>query len=499
MTTISMPQLGETIIEGTILKWLKQEGETIERDEPLFEISTDKVDTEVPSPVTGTVTKILVEEGQTVPVGTDLAEITDGGAGAASVGGPTPAAEEASSGTAAGVEPPSEAAPAPAAPASEAAPAASTPSAESVSAVAEGSAAEMPAVEPATPQGAEATAESATSPEPAPSDGSGDLPDRGPRSRILSPLVRRLADEHGLDLSRIEGTGAGGRITKQDVLSAIDSGGAAAAVAMAPAEVPAPAPTGSPASAPAPPTPAVAPVQPAVAAPGDEVEPISHIRKLIGQHMLGSLQTSARAWTMVEVNIDHLVKLRERAKDAFKAKHGVNLTYLPFVIRATCDALLTHPEVNAELRGDEIVRHRYVNMGIAVSYDAGLIVPVIKGADAMNTVGLARAIADLAARARAHQLKPDEIQGSTFTITNPGPYGSIASLPIINQPNTGILSLDAIQKRAVVIEDTIAIRSMVNISMSWDHRTIDGEIATRFLARIKQNLESWDFAEDVAI
>jgi pyruvate/2-oxoglutarate dehydrogenase complex dihydrolipoamide acyltransferase (E2) component len=236
-----------------------------------------------------------------------------------------------------------------------------------------------------------------------------------------------------------------------------------------------------------------------VAGPGDEVEPISHIRKLIGQHMVGSLQTSARAWTMVEVNIDHLVKLRERAKEAFKAKHGVNLTYLPFVIRATCDALLTHPEVNSELRGDEIVRHRYVNMGIAVSYDAGLIVPVIKGADAMNTVGLARAIADLAGRARAHQLKPDEIQGSTFTITNPGPYGSIASLPIINQPNTGILSLDAIQKRAVVIDDTIAIRSMVNISMSWDHRTIDGEIATRFLARVKQNLETWDFAEDVAI
>jgi pyruvate dehydrogenase E2 component (dihydrolipoamide acetyltransferase) len=529
MTTISMPQLGETIIEGTILKWLKQEGETIERDEPLFEISTDKVDTEVPSPVTGTVSKILVEEGQTVPVGTDLAEISEDGAaaskdgaseaagaasdgaadgaGAASDGGPAPSTQEPSSqpqaeaGTAAGAEPPaSEAAPAPAAPPTPAAAPATAPAAaESASAVAEGSAAEMPSVEPATPQGAEATAASATSPEPAPSGGSEDLPDRGPRSRILSPLVRRLADEHGLDLSRIEGTGAGGRITKQDVLSAIDSGGAAAAVATAPAEVPAPAPTEAPATAPAAPTPAVAPVQPAVAGPGDEVVPISHIRKLIGQHMLGSLQTSARAWTMVEVNIDHLVKLRERAKEAFKAKHGVNLTYLPFVIRATCDALLTHPEVNSELRGDEIVRHRYVNMGIAVSYDAGLIVPVIKGADAMNTVGLARAIADLAGRARAHQLKPDEIQGSTFTITNPGPFGSIASVPIINQPNTGILSLDAIQKRAVVIDDTIAIRSMVNISMSWDHRTIDGEIATRFLARVKQNLESWDFAEDVAI
>ena len=183
--------------------------------------------------------------------------------------------------------------------------------------------------------------------------------------------------------------------------------------------------------------------------------------------MLASLQTSARAWTMVEVNVDHLVKLRERAKEAFKNKYGVNLTYLPFVIRATCDALLTHPEVNAELRGDEIVMHRFVNMGIAVSYDAGSIVPVIKGADAMNTVGLARAVADLAERARAHQLKPDEVHGATFTITNPGPYGSIVSVPIINQPNAGILSLDGIQKRAVVIDDTIAIRSMVNISMSW--------------------------------
>jgi pyruvate dehydrogenase E2 component (dihydrolipoamide acetyltransferase) len=528
MTTISMPQLGETIVEGTILKWLKREGETIERDEPLFEISTDKVDTEVPSPVTGTVSKILVEEGQTVPVGTDLAEVSEdgaaasggggteaagaaggqtGAAGVAPVGGPEPAAEEASSGTSAGAEPRSEAAPASAAPEppSGSAPAPSPASAESESAVEEGSAAEMPAVEPATPQAAEATSASA-SPAPAPTEGGAEpMPDRGPRSRILSPLVRRLADEHGLDLSRVEGTGTGGRITKNDVLAAIDSGGAAAEVATAPAPAQAASPAQTPAEVPAPapapaaPAPTVAPVQPAVAGPGDEVVPISHIRKVIGQHMIASLQTSARAWTMVEVNIDHLVRLRERAKEAFKAKHGVNLTYLPFVIRATCDALLTHPEVNAELRGDEIVMHRYVNMGIAVSYDAGLIVPVIRGADAMNTVGLARAIADLASRARAHQLKPDEVQGSTFTITNPGPYGSIASLPIINQPNTGILSLDAIQKRAVVIDDTIAIRSMVNISMSWDHRTIDGEIATRFLARVKQNLETWDFAEDVAV
>jgi 2-oxoisovalerate dehydrogenase E2 component (dihydrolipoyl transacylase) len=226
---------------------------------------------------------------------------------------------------------------------------------------------------------------------------------------------------------------------------------------------------------------------------------MTHIRKAIAQHMATSIQTTARAWTMVEVNVDHLVKLRERTKDAFRATHGVNLTYLPFVMRATVDALLAFPQVNARLDGENIVLHRYVNMAIAVSYDAGLIVPVIKGADGMNTVGVARAIADLAARARAHQLKPDEVQGATFTITNPGPFGSVSSVPIISTPNTGILSFDAIVKRPVVIDDAIAIRSMVNISMSWDHRVIDGEVATRFLARIKQNLETWDFAEDLGV
>jgi 2-oxoglutarate dehydrogenase E2 component (dihydrolipoamide succinyltransferase) len=511
MTTIRMPQLGETIVEGTILKWLKHEGEAIDRDEPLFEISTDKVDTEVPSPVTGTVEKILVQEGQTVPVGTDLAEVSEDGKAA----GSAPSADTARSSEAATETPQAEA---------------QTPAtAESAEAVSEGSAAEMPAAEPATPQGQQASdgtadgvggaAAGTPQTERAREGGSGEaaatgqgaatsaergqgqeLPDRGPRSKILSPLVRRLAEEHSLDLARVEGTGTGGRITKGDVMAAISAGGAAtqAPAAAAPAAAPAPAKSAAAQPAAAQAAPAAQPAVSEVGA-GDEVAPISHIRKAIGQHMLKSLETSARAWTMVEVNVDHLVKLRDRAKDDFKQKYGVNLTYLPFVIRATCDALLTHPEVNAELRGDQIVLHHYVNMGIAVSYDAGLIVPVIKGADSMNTVGLARAIADLASRARTHQLKPDEVQGSTFTITNPGPYGSIASVPIINQPNAGILSFDAIQKRPVVIDDTIAIRSMVNISMSWDHRTIDGEIATKFLARVKQNLEAWDFAEDVTV
>ena len=227
--------------------------------------------------------------------------------------------------------------------------------------------------------------------------------------------------------------------------------------------------------------------------------PLTHIRKAIGEHMVASLATSARAWTMVEVNVDHLVKLRERVKESFFERYGVKLTYLPMVTRAVSEALLSFPMVNAELRGDELVVRKFVNMGIAVSYDQGLIVPVVKNVDAMNVPGIARAIADLAARARSHQLKPDEVTGATFTITNPGPYGSLLSVPIINQPNAGILSLDTIQKRPVVIDDAIAIRSMVYLSMSWDHRVIDGELATRFLARVKQNLESWDFAEDLGV
>jgi pyruvate dehydrogenase E2 component (dihydrolipoamide acetyltransferase) len=455
MTSIQMPQLGETIIEGTILKWLKQEGDSVAADEPLFEISTDKVDTEVPSPVSGTVSKIVVPEGATVAVGTELAVIDVAGDGAPSGG-------------AAGASAPAE--PAAAAPADVPA-AAPVPSSAPA-------AAQAPAQESAPAASAPAT-----------------LPDRGPRSQILSPLVRRLADENGIDLSTIAGTGTGGRITKQDVLGAVASGGAAAP---APAAAAAPAVAPPPAVAPAPVVAQPAPT-PAVAGAGEEVVPMTHIRKAIAQHMVASLQTSARAWTMVEVNVDHLVKLRERAKDAFMERHGVKLTYLPMVTRAVTEALLEYPMVNAEARGEDLILHRYVHMGIAVSYDEGLIVPVIRNADSMNVPGLARAIADLASRARAHQLKPDEVTGSTFTITNPGPYGSLLSVPIISQPNSGILSLDAIQRRPVVVGDAIAIRSMVYVSMSWDHRVIDGELATRFLGRVKQNLETWDFAGDLGV
>src|SRR5918994_684863 len=409
---VKMPQLGETVVEGTILKWLKHEGDQVAQDEALFEISTDKVDTEVPSPAAGTLTEILVPEGQTVAVGTDLATIDSGDGAAAAqpeAAKEEPAPSDADSGTASGT------------PLPESAPA-ETPQAEPEAAVPAAQAPSQPKPSPQTPSTEPAAAQS----------------DQGPRSQILSPLVRRLADEHQVDLGQIQGTGTGGRITKNDILAFVGSRGEAAPAA-------APAATAAPATAPAPtpsaPAPAsAAPLGAPTAGQGEEVVPVTHIRKRIAEHMLGSTQTTARAWTLVEVNVDHLVKIRERAKDAFRQKYGVNLTYLPFVVRATIDALLEFPYVNARLDGESIVLHRYVNMGIAVSYDAGLIVPVITGADGMNSVGIAR-----------------------------------------------------------VIDDAIAVRSMVNISMSWDHRVIDGEVATRFLSRVKDNLESWDFAEDIGV
>jgi 2-oxoglutarate dehydrogenase E2 component (dihydrolipoamide succinyltransferase) len=467
VTTIQMPQLGETIVEGTILKWLKAEGETVQRDEPLFEISTDKVDTEVPSPVAGTVTRLLVAEGATVPVGTDLMEIDDGSGTAAGTGAPAVASADAATETGSAEPPPS------------------TPAA-------------APSAGPSQPA-ASAQPVPAAQPSPVASQGPQEVPDRGPRSQILSPIVRRLARERGVDLATVAGTGDGGRITKADVLTA--AGGAPAAATTVAAALPSVGPSAAAVISMPTPAPAPAPtVSPAVAGAGEDVEPASHIRKAIASHMLASVNQTARAWTMVEVNVERLVRLRDAAKEGFQQKYGVKLTYLPMVTRATVDALREHPLVNSRLDGESIVTPRFVNMGIAVSYDAGLIVPVIKGVDAMNTVGIARAIADLATRARSHQLQPEEVQGATFTITNPGPYGSLVSVPIINQPNVGILSLDAIQKRPVVVEeDAIGVRHMVYISMSWDHRLIDGEIATRFLARVKHNLETWDFAEDLGL
>lgn len=423
MTSVTMPQLGETVVEGTILRWLKREGDLVQADEPLFEISTDKVDTEVPAVASGRLVKILVPEGATVRVGTELAII-----------------EETSAGTAAA------AAPAP----------------------------------------AEAAAPQAPAPPPAAT---------GTRSQVISPLVRRLAAEHGVDLSQVAGTGAGGRITKNDVLAYVAGRGEAPPSAPAAAPAPTPAPAAPAVAGP----PVTAPPPPAAAEAEEEVLPVSHVRAKIAEHMRRSLDVSARAWTAVEVNMENVARLRERSKDAFRAREGFSLTYLPFVARAVTEALLAFPLVNSELREDRIVLKRYVNLGIAVSYDEGLIVPVLKGAHTMNLLGIARGINDLATRARAKELHPDEVHGGTFTITNPGSFGSLLSVPIINQPQTAILSTDAVEKRPVVIDDAIAIRHMMYLSMSWDHRLIDGALATRFLVRVKRNLETWDFAEDLAL
>src|SRR6266508_1091595 len=482
MTTVTMPQLGETVAEGTITKWLTQEGDHVDQDEPLFEISTDKVDTEVPSPAAGTLTKILVQEGQTVSVKTPIAEINGAGTAtgeAAGAGAPPDSAREPAqpesatepeAGPQRGSGPGS--APAPAAPAR--APAASTPVA---------------------PAPAASAAPSAATP-------AAQIPDRGPRSQIVSPLVRRLAEENGVKLSQVIGTGTGGRITKNDVLAFAVSRETAgpeerpSAASAAPVAVPVttpPAPTPAAVSEPqlAPPS--------AVTLGGEEVVPMTVVRKAIAEHMTRSLQVSARAWNMVEVDMEKIARIRSAAKEAFTAREGFNLTYMPFLARAVVDALLANPLVNSELRGEEIVVKHYVNLGIAVSYDQGLIVPVVKGADGMNLIGLARAINDLATRARAHQLKPDEVHEGTFTITNPGPFGSILSVPIINQPQTGILAFDAVVKRPVVIDDAIAVRHMVYVSMSWDHRVIDGALASQFLGRIKENMETWDWTEDLGL
>jgi pyruvate dehydrogenase E2 component (dihydrolipoamide acetyltransferase) len=451
MSSVKMPQLGETVIEGTILKWLKQEGDQVAVDEPLFEISTDKVDTEVPASEAGVLTKILVPEGSTVAVGTEVAEISGSdGAGADGHGAPDKEKPQAADASDAGT--PKSAPTGPSTPVE-------TPQADP--------AAQVPQV--STPSQAIAPADDA-------------LPDRGPRSQILSPLVRKLAAEQNVDLSQVAGTGSGGRITKGDVEAFVAAGGAATPTADAPAsKVAAPAPEG------------------AVAAGGEEIVPVSHIRKLIGEHMKASLEVSARAWNAVEVNMENVARLRERHKEAFKVREGFALSYMPFVTRAVTEALVAFPMVNSELRGDQIVVKHFVNMGIAVSYDEGLIVPVVKGCDTMNLLGIARAINDVATRARSKKLKPDEVHEGTFTITNPGPFGSIISVPIINQPQSAILAFDTVEKRVVVVEDAIAIRHMVYISMSWDHRLIDGALASLFLSRVKQNLETWDFAEDLAL
>ncbi len=517
--TVNMPQLGETVTEGTILSWAKQVGDTIAEDEILLEISTDKVDTEVPSPAGGVIREILVEEGTTVSVGTPLVVIAEPGedAEAAPAGAPEaepePAAEpeaeaEPEPEPEAAPEPEPEAAPEPepeAAPEPEAEPAPEPANAP------EPAPGEAPA---AVAEAAPAAATAATMPETA---------DDAPKRGVLSPVVRKLADEHGLDLSQVTGTGEGGRITRKDVMSFIDAAATKVAVEpeaaspaapapapsappqAAPAAAPAPVAEAAPAAAAPPPAPAGPAPLPAVAASADAV-PIDRLRRRIAENMVMAKRTAAHVWTSVEVDFENVERVRQAHKDAFKSSEGFSLTYLPFISRATVDALNAYPVVNSafDLDAGTQTFSKTVNLGIAVDLNQkGLVVMSLRGAENLRLGGLARGIRSLAEKARAGKLEPDDLSGSTFSITNPGPFGSFMSAPIINVPNVAILSTDSIVKRPAVVTlpdgtDTIAIRHIGYLGLTWDHRVFDGSTAVLFLQRIKQNLETWDWAQELS-
>jgi 2-oxoisovalerate dehydrogenase E2 component (dihydrolipoyl transacylase) len=414
VTPITMPQLGESVTEGTVDKWLKKEGDLVKRDEPLVEVVTDKVNAEIPSPFEGRLARISVSAGSTVPIGTEIAQMEVEGA-----------------------------------PAAVAAPAAEAPA---------------PASETAAPAPPDPTSLPA---EPSPA----------PQRPRYSPAVRRLAEEHGLDLTRIQGSGEGGRVTRDDVLAFLERPAEPAAAA------PSPVPTRSSPAAPA---------ADRTAADGrEELVPLSAMRRSIAEHMVRSVSTTPHVWTMVEVDVSGLVRYREAEKEGFQRRNGVSLTYLPFVAQVLCEALGEFPHLNSTWTDEGILLKRYVNLGIAVAMPGGLIVPVIKDADQLGFTDLARALSDLASRARGKQLKPEDVQGGTFTLNNTGANGSLASYPIINQPQAAILTTEAIVRRPVVIGDGIAIRHMMNMCLSFDHRILDGLTAGGFLAFIKDRLESW--------
>ena len=465
MADITLPQLGETVTEGTITRWFKKVGDTVATDEPLFEVSTDKVDTEVPSPISGTLTEIRVAEGDTVPVGTVIAVV--GVAGAAPA--PTPA--------------PVAAAPAPAPVVAAPAPVAATPTPAPVIAA--------PAPAPAPIPAPAVAAPAATS------------------NKLLSPVVRRLVAEHGIDVNALVGSGPGERITREDVLDHIDRNGLKAApVVAAPASV-ATAPAPAPVTAAAPVVAASAPAQAPASRPAvvssdrEQVLALSKIRKLTGSHMIMSKSTSPHAFSVVEVDYANVDRARTAIKESWKAGEGFSLTYLPFISRAVIDALREFPHLNASIDGDNLIVHGYVDLGIAVDLDyTGLLVPVVRNADSKRIRAIAREINDLASRARNRKLSPDEIQGGTFTISNNGSAGSVLTMPIINQPQVAILSTDAIVRKPVVVtaadgSESIAIHPVGNLSMSWDHRAFDGAYSGRFLARVKQILESQDWSAEL--
>jgi pyruvate dehydrogenase E2 component (dihydrolipoamide acetyltransferase) len=454
---IVMPQMGESIFEGTITKWLKKPGDKVERDEPLFEISTDKVDAEIPSPAAGVLKEIKVPEGQTVPIQTVVGVIDAAGAVAATA-------------------PPAKAAPAPAPPKAAAPP--------------------TPAVAPPKPG---PVAVPAPPPRPTPVvAAAAPTPARAEGERIhSSPLVRRLAKEHGIDLATLIGTGAGGRISKQDIEAAI-----AGTVAGGARPAPAAGAVGTPLPPSPPPPPGVSGAQAHVsfesAVPREkiyfgqyEVQPMSVMRQRIAEHMLASKRVSPHVYSVDEIDMSNVAALRTAARDEFEKRYDTKLTFMPFFIKAAVAGLRAFPTMNASLDGTNVVLHKEINIGIAVALDWGLIVPVVKNADEKNLLGIQRNLNDLAERARSKKLKPEEVQEGTFSITNPGVFGGLFGLPVISQPNVGILGLGAIEKRPVVINDAIAIRSMCYVTLSYDHRVVDGAIAHQFLHKVKETLENW--------
>jgi pyruvate dehydrogenase E2 component (dihydrolipoamide acetyltransferase) len=458
---VVMPQMGESIFEGTITKWLKKAGDKVERDEPLFEISTDKVDAEIPAPSAGVLKEIKVAEGQTVPVQTVVAVIDSNGAGAATAAA-APAKAEA---------------PKPAK-------------------------AEEPKPEPAKAAPSPAPASQTARPAPAPAAKASPAGD-GNKVRS-SPLVRRLAKDHDIDLTQVPGTGAGGRVAKRDILGAIEGGTARGGASSTSSTVSA-GPSAAPAAAArpsSPPPPASGATQAHAgfesAVPREkmyfgsyEVQPMTVMRQRIAEHMVLSKRVSPHVYSIDEADVTGIAALRAKLKSKFEETTGTKLTFMPFFVRAAVEALRAYPTVNASVDGTNIVLHRDCNIGIAVALDWGLIVPVIKNADEKNLLGIQRNLNDLAERARSKKLKPEEVQESTFSITNPGVFGGLFGLPVISQPNVGILGLGAIEKRPVVINDSIAIRSMCYITLSYDHRVVDGAIAHQFLHKVKDTLENW--------
>ncbi|HEY9231612.1 MAG TPA: 2-oxoglutarate dehydrogenase, E2 component, dihydrolipoamide succinyltransferase [Blastocatellia bacterium] len=452
---VKMPQMGESIAEGTVVKWLKQVGEAVKRDEPLFEISTDKVDAEIPAPASGVLSEIKVKEGETVPVNTVVAVIN--GAGAQPAATPKP-----------------EAAPAPSAPAAP-------PAQAEEEAAPSQPAAETQSETTAAPRQSEPPAAASTATQaPAAPQSAEEL-----RRMRSSPVVRKIAQEQGVDISQIQGTGISGRVTKNDILSYVENRGAAATAPQPPR---APQPLSAPAAA-------TTEVGPPPYSEGDrvQIEPMSIMRRKIAERMIESHRVSAHVYSVIEVDYTETARLRDRLKGEYLERDGVKLTFLPFIIKAVIEGIKKWPIINSSVWGDQVVYKQDINVGVAVALDWGLIVPVIRNADEKSLLGLARAVNDLGDRARNKKLKPDEVQGGTFTITNPGVFGGLMGLPIINQPQVAILGVGGIKKRPVVINDAIAIRQTGLLTMSYDHRIIDGAVAEQFLAILRDTIEAGEY------